>query len=113
MHVDWECRGNKNKINEKWFGPIITKVLITMRWRLNNLIDAGCPKPPEVKDEQWNHLLSVRKTEDSKKKSEHMRSIAKGKGSKTAQLKAIEKQALVKLVRAMYCFQQILSFYVF
>jgi hypothetical protein len=49
MHADWECRGSKKKINEKWFGPIITKVLITARWRLNNLIDAGCPKPAEVK----------------------------------------------------------------
>lgn len=112
MYVDWECRGSKKKINEKWFGPIITKVLITMRWRLNNLIDAGCPKPAEVKDDQWNHLLTVRKTEDSKKKSEQMRAISKGKGSKAAQLKAIEKEALIKLVRAMYCFQWIFLLYV-
>jgi hypothetical protein len=112
MHADWECRGSKKKINEKWFGPIITKVLITARWRLNNLIDAGCPKPAEVKDDQWNHLLALRKTEESKKKSEHMRAISKGKGSKTAQLKAIEKAALIKLVRSMYCFPRILSLYV-
>jgi hypothetical protein len=104
MLADWECRGKKKKINEKWVSPIITKVLITARWRLNNLIDLGAPKPAEVPDAQWNYLVTQRTTEKSKAKSEQMRAISKGKGSKGAQMKAIEKAALVKLVRSIYFF---------
>lgn len=100
MLADWECRGKKKKINEKWFGPILTKVLITARWRYNTLIDLGAPKPAELPDAQWNILVTRRKSEASRKRSEHMRSISKGRGSKAAQLKAIEKAALVKLVRS-------------
>ena len=82
MLADWEIRGSQKKINEKWFGPIITKVLITVRWRLNALIDAGSSKPPEVRNEHWNFLMANRATEESKKKSEQMRAISKGKGSR-------------------------------
>ena len=63
------------------------------------MIDAGSPKPPEVKNEHWNFLMANRATEGSKAKSEKMRAISKGKGSKAAQMKAIEKAALIKLVR--------------
>lgn len=52
-----------------------------------------------MRNEHWNTLVASRATEASKRKSEHMRSISKGKGSKAAQLKAIEKAALIKLVR--------------
>ncbi len=97
--ADWEVRGKVKKINERWFGPLITKVLIQVRWRLNHMIDGMAPKPPEIKLEHWNTLVRIRGTEASKKKSEQMRSISQGRGSKAAQLKAIEKAALVKLVR--------------
>lgn len=91
--------GQSYKVSEKWVGPIITKVLITTRWRLNTLVDAGQPKPADVTQEQWNILVRRRSTEDSQVMSEHMRSISQGKGSRTAQLKAIERDAIVKLVR--------------
>lgn len=80
-------------------GPIITKILITTRWRLNALIDAGQQRPVDISDEQWNTLVRRRNTEDSQVMSKHMRSISQGKGSKTAQLKAIERDTIVKLVR--------------
>lgn len=38
----------------KVHGPIITKILITNRWRLNTLIDAGQAKPADVSEDQWN-----------------------------------------------------------
>ena len=44
----WEIKGKTQKINKKWFGPLITKVLITVRWRLNQLINSKFPKFPEV-----------------------------------------------------------------
>lgn len=104
MLADWECRGSKKKINEKWIGPLVTKALITERWRLNGLIDLNSSKPAELSDALWNKLVIKRRSEAAKKKSEHMRSISKGRGSKAAQLKAIEKAALVKLVRSCICF---------
>ena len=63
----------------------------------------GVLQPPEVRNEHWNFLMANRATEESKKKSEQMRAISKGKGSKAAQMKAIEKAALIKLVRSIYC----------
>lgn len=96
---DWEMRGESSKLSDRWVSPIITKILINTRWRLNGLIDAGKAKPPEVNDEQWQTLVRNRGSEASRKLSEHMRSISRGKGSKTAQLARLEKDALVKLVR--------------
>lgn len=94
--------GQSFRLSEKWMGPIITKILITSRWRLNTLIDAGQPKPADVSEEQWNTLVRRRKTEDSQVMSEHMRAISQGKGSRTAQLKAIERDSIVKLVSLNY-----------
>lgn len=90
--------GQSFRLSEKWMGPIITKVLITARWRLNALIDAGQAKPSVVSEDQWNTLVRRRKTEDSQVMSEHMRAISQGKGSRTAQLKSIERDCIVKLV---------------
>lgn len=45
------------RLSEKWMGPIITKILITSRWRLNTLIDARQPKLAHVSDEQWTMLV--------------------------------------------------------
>ena len=42
-----------------------------------------------------------RNTQESQITSNHMRSISQGKGSKMAQLKAIERDAIVKLVRRL------------
>ena len=78
--------------------PIITKVLINTRWRLNQLIDNNMGKPADVHSEHWNTLVAMRTTEASQAKSEHMRSISKGKGSTTAQLKAIEREVVSRLV---------------
>lgn len=100
--ADWEIRGSKKKIKDKWFGPLITKVLIQQRWKLNALIDAGAPKPPEVKNEHWNILMTNRASEEAKAKSEKMRAISKGKGSKAAQMTAIKNAALVNLVRFFF-----------
>jgi len=60
-------------VNEKWVGPIITKILINTRWRLNGLIDRNKSKPPEVMDEQWNMLTQNRASLGVRKMFEHMR----------------------------------------
>jgi len=87
------------KINEKWLKPLITKSLINYRWKLNQLIDAGKQRPPEVTQEHWNTLVANRNTDSARKKSEQMRSISVGKGTRASQLRAIEKDALIKLGR--------------
>lgn len=106
---DWDMRGDSIELNEKWIRPIITKVLINIRWKLNALIDAERPKPAEVSPEQWNSLVRTRATDASRKRSEQMRTISKGKGAKALQLKALEKDAIIKLVKV---FSPIICLYV-
>lgn len=91
-------KGWSEGVSEKWVSPIITKILINTRWRLNGLIDTEKTKLVEVTDEQWNTLVNNRANPASRKVSEHMRAISVGKGSKALQLEAIEKSAIVKLV---------------
>ena len=83
--------------------PIITKVLINTRWRLNQLIDNNMGKPADVSSEHWKTLVAMRTTEASQAKSEQMRSISKGKGSTTAQLKVIEREVVSHLVSFAMC----------
>ena len=78
--------------------PIITKVLINTRWRLNQLIDNNAGKPADVDPEHWKTLVGMRAMEVAQVKSEHMRAISKGKGSTTAQMKAIEREVVSRLV---------------
>ena len=96
--ADWEMCGHCHKVCEKWMRPIITKVLINTRWRLNQLIDNNGYKPADVDAEHWT-LVAMRATEAAHMRSEHMRSISKGKGSTTAQMKAIEREVVSRLVR--------------
>lgn len=92
-------KGASGGVSEKWVFPIVTKILINTRWRLNGLIDSDKAKPADVTDELWDTLVTNRASPASRKMSEHMRAISVGKGSKALQLKAIEKDAIVKLVR--------------
>ena len=95
---DWQMCRHCDKVCKKWMRPIITKVLINTRWRLNQLIDNNAGKPADVDPEHWKTLVAMRATEGAQVKSEHMRSISKGKGSTTAQMKAIEKEVVSQLV---------------
>lgn len=97
--TEWDVYGDARKISEQWLGPLITKALINARWKVNQLIDMGKRRPAEVDREQWNILVAKRKTDESKQKSEKMRSISKGKGSVASQLQTIEKDVLCELVR--------------
>ena len=90
--------GQSDKVCEKWMRPIITKVLINTRWRLNQLIDNDAGKPGDVDPEHWKTLVAMRATEAAQVKSDHMRSISKGKGSTTDQMKAIEREVVSRLV---------------
>ena len=56
-------------------------------------------KSANVHSEHWSTLVTMRTTETSQAKSEHMQSISKGKGSTIAQLKAIEREVVSRLVR--------------
>ena len=95
---DWQMCGQSDKVCEKWMRPIITKVLINTRWRLNELIDNDAGKPGDVDPEHWKTLVAMRATEAAQVKSDHMRSISKGKGSTTDQMKAIEREVVSRLV---------------
>ena len=101
--ADWEMCGHCDKVCEKWMRPIITKVLINTRWRLNQLIDNNGSKPADVDAEHWKTLVAMRATEAAHMRSEHMRSISKGKGSTTAQMKSIEREVVSRLVRVQLC----------
>ena len=59
--------------------PIITKVLINTHWRLHQFNDNNMGKPANVHSEHWSILVTMRTTEAWQAKSEHMRSISKGK----------------------------------
>ena len=96
--ADWQMCGQSDKVCEKWMRPIITKVLINTRWRLNQLIDNNAGKPADVDPEHWKTLVAMRATEAAQVKSDHMRSISKGKGSTSAQMKAIEREVVSRLV---------------
>ena len=96
--TDWQMCGQSDKVCEKWMRPIITKVLINTRWRLNQLIDNNAGKPADVDPEHWKTLVAMRATEAAQVKSDHMRSISKGKGSTSAQMKAIEREVVSRLV---------------
>lgn len=96
--ADWTMHGQSDKVCEKWMRPIISKVLINTRWRLNSLIDNNGSKPPDVDPEHWKILVAMRATEAAQVRSEHMRGISKGKGSTTAQMKAIEREVMSRLV---------------
>jgi hypothetical protein len=102
-HIDWEMCGHCDKVCEKWMPPIITKVLINTRWRLNQLIDNNAGKPVDVDAEHWKTLVTMRATEAAHVKSEHMCSILKGKGSTTSQMKTIERDVVSRLVRRQLC----------
>lgn len=96
--LDWTMCGQSDKVCEKWMRPIITKVLINTPWRLNSLIDNNGSKPADVDLEHWKTLVAMRATEAAQARSEHMRGISKGKGSTTAQMKAIEREVVSRLV---------------
>lgn len=81
-------------------GPIITKGLITSRFRINQLIDANKPRPEDIKKEYWDDMVATRATEAAQAKSTQMRSISKGKASTTAQMRAIEREVISRLVSA-------------
>ena len=89
---DWQMCGHCDKVCEKWMRPIITKVLINTRRRLNQLIDNNAGKQVDLDLEHQKTLVAMRATEGAQVKPEHMHSISKGKGSTTAQMKAIERE---------------------
>lgn len=102
--ADWRFKGDSARVSDKWLSPIVTKILINTRWRLNGLIDNGKARPAEVTPEQWGTLVQNRGSPASRKMSEHMRNISKGKGSKAQLLSAIEKDAISSLVSVLIVF---------
>ena len=91
--------GDSDRVSEKWMQPLITEVLINMHWRINQCIDADSTKPSDVNLEVWKKMKAMRATEVAQAKSEHMRSISKEKDGMIAQMKAIERQVVLRLVR--------------
>ena len=96
--ADWQIRGEAKRVSEKWISKCATKALINERWRLNKKIDMGAPKPACLNPVYWKKLIEVRGTEAAQLKSQKMRDIAKGKGSSAAQMKAIEREVVSRLV---------------
>lgn len=101
MLAGWDVKGDgrRKTMDQSWITKKANKILINRRFRLNRMIDLKQPKPPEVTDKQWNWLVKKRATDDSKVKSEKMRKVSKGKGTRSTQMAALRDAALVKLVR--------------
>lgn len=85
-------------MDSAWIAKKVNKTLTNRRYALNQLIDKGHRKPPEVTDQQWNKLVKRRGTVEAKLKSERMAHVSKGKGSKGTTSTALREAALVKLV---------------
>ena len=101
----WELKGKgpARLIDKMWFQKIVTKILINIRYRLNQLIDQNTPKPPELVFEQWNDLIAMRATKLAKKKSAHMHGISNRKTAKASQLHSLHVEVLVRLVSHSSC----------
>ena len=95
-------KGDRKTMEIDYIRRTVNKMLINRRFRLNRMIDRKQKKPTEVTDEQWNRLVVKRATEESKAKSEQMRAVSKGKGSKAVQMAAHREAAIVKLVCIIY-----------
>lgn len=95
---DWQMCGDAERLSEKYLQPIITKTLITTRFRINQLIDAKQKRPDDVHGPYWKKLVALRSTEAARQRSAHMRAISLSKVSTSAQLKAIERQVVSRLV---------------
>jgi hypothetical protein len=96
--IDWEMCGDASRVSEKYLTPIITKTLITTRYRINQLIDADAKRPDDVSGPYWKKLVALRHTEAARQKSAQMRSISLSKVSTSKQMKAIERQVVSRLV---------------
>ena len=90
--------GESNRVSKKWMQPIITKALIHVRWKLNRIIDRDGRMPAGMDPQVWDDLVAMRGSEASQQKSTHMRQISQGKGSNSAQMKAIEREVVGRLV---------------
>jgi hypothetical protein len=71
------------------------------------MIDAGDGRPPEVDPDVWKALEAKRKTREAQEKSAKMSSISRGKCTKEAQMRAIEKTMIGELVKTT-CFRSCL-----
>ena len=91
-------RRESNRVSKKWMQPIITKVLIHVRWKLNRIIDRDERMPAEMDLQVWDDLVAMRGSKASQQKLAHMRQILQGKGSNSAQMKAIEREVVGRLV---------------
>jgi hypothetical protein len=77
----------------------VTKGLISFRFNLNQRIDQGQQKPPELQDEFWEALVKKRNIGESKERSQRMAEIARGRATKNSTRKALEKTVIGQLVR--------------
>lgn len=96
--VDWEISGDNTKVSDKYIQPIITKTLITARYRINQLIDGDHRRPDDVPLAYWKKMVEIRSTDTAKQKSAHMRAISQSKVSTSKKLKAIEREVVSRLV---------------
>ena len=87
-----------DEVDSAWVATKVNKVLTNRRYALNQLIDRGQMKPPEVTDQQWNMLVTRRSSSEAKLQSERMADVSKGKGSKRPRPAALREAAVVKLV---------------
>jgi hypothetical protein len=90
--------GDAKRLSEKWLKSEVGKALINYRHRMGKLIDAGEPKPPEMKKEFWDNLVRKRGTKDWKALSETMINVARHRGIRNKTRLRIEKSELIRLV---------------
>jgi hypothetical protein len=95
---EWGFTGEAKRLSEKWLKSEVGKALINFCHRIGKLIDAGDPKPPELKKEFWENLAKKRGSKDWKNLFETMVNVAKYRGVRNKTRVRIEKSELIRLV---------------
>jgi hypothetical protein len=95
---EWLFTGESKRLSKKWLKSEVGKALINFRHRMGKLIDAGEPKPPEMKKEFWDNLVKKRGSRDWKALSETMMNVARHRSVRNKTRVSIEKSELIRLV---------------
>ncbi len=89
-----------DEVDGTWVAMKVNKALTNRRYTLNQLIDKGHAKPPELSDAAWNKLVKRRTSCAAKVTSERMADVSKGKkGTNRPKPAAMREQAVMRLVR--------------
>jgi hypothetical protein len=84
LGAKYQFGGESDLLGEKYLQKQVTKGLISFRFNLNQHIDQGQQKPPELRDEFLAALVQKRSTNKLKERSQRMATIAKRQATKNS-----------------------------